>query len=65
MIDRFRCDMSNASVRLDGNDRLHLDLLLTRIVGRSSGNNPEHQQNRGDFTRGPEPRCFGLFLQTR
>jgi hypothetical protein len=52
MIDRFRYDMSSASVRLDGIDRLHLDLLLARTVGRSSGNIPEHQQNHGEFAVG-------------
>jgi len=65
MLKRFRCDMSSASVRLDGIDRLHLDLLLARVVGRSTGNIPEHQQHCGSFARGSEPRCFGLFLQTR
>jgi hypothetical protein len=46
-------------------NRLRCDLPLERIVERSNGNILEHQQNRGDFARGPEPRCFGLFLQTR
>ena len=65
MFDRFKCNMSGASVRLDGNDRLHCDLSLKQIVGRSSGNILKHQQNRGVFARGPKRRCFGLFLQTR
>lgn len=65
MLDRFKCNMSGPSVRLDGNDRLHRDLSLKLIVQRSSGNILRHQQNSGDFTRGPNRRCIGLFLQTR
>ena len=38
MFDRFKCNMSGASVRLDGNDRLHRDLLLEQIVERGSEN---------------------------
>ena len=65
MIDRFKCNMSGGSIRLDGNDRLRRDLPLDRIVERSNGNIPEHQQNGGDFARSLKRPCFGLFLQTR
>jgi len=40
--DRFKCNMSGDSIRLDGNDRLRRDLLLARIVEHSSDNIPEH-----------------------
>jgi hypothetical protein len=42
MIDRFKCNMSGASLRLDGSDQLRRDLFLARIVERSSGNVLEH-----------------------
>jgi len=38
MFERFKCNMSRASVRLDGNDQLHRDLLVEQIVERGSGN---------------------------
>ena len=65
MFDRFKCNMSGASVRLDGNDQLHRDLFVVRIVERGSGNVPEHLQNRGEFAAKLKRRCFGLLLQTR
>jgi len=65
MIERFKCNMSGASLRLDGNDRLRRDLLLARIVEHGSGKVPEHQQDCGDIARGLKPPCFRLFLQIR
>ena len=65
MFDRFKCNMSGVSLRLDGNDQLHRVLLLTRIVERGSGSNPGYQQNRSDFGMGRKPPTFGLFLQIR
>jgi hypothetical protein len=65
MIDRFKCNMSEASIRLDGNDQPRCDLLLVRIVERGSGNIHKQQPNRGDVERGRKCGFFGLFLQTR
>ena len=63
MSDRFKCHMSGASVRLDGNDQLRRDLLLARVVVRSNGNVLKHQHDRGVFARGPKRRRFGLFYR--
>jgi len=65
MFDRFKCNMSGPSVRLDGNDQPRRVLLLARIVERGSGNNPEHQQNCSEFGTRRKSRGIGVFLQTR
>jgi len=65
MFDRFKCNMSNDSLRLDGNDQLRRDLLLARIVARSSGNIPEQQQTRCESAGDLKRLGFWLFLQTR
>ena len=70
MFDRFKCNISDASVRLDGNDQPRRDLPVARRVERSSGNIPRPQPDKQDFSpsmkqRKPRAKLFAVCIDNR